>query len=256
MYVFAEPVSEETAEEIQNSGRATMKEFERNVIGVRRDDPEVQQKWQEIQDRVDEDVDEDQSNALKNNDDDDDDDDDMVKRHAEGRGDLEEDNTESESHLEDDPVSIGSEGAEEKKTDQPAMAEEGGPLTGWTLTIRNQVNGKYVERPTDLTPQDSWSLEYYIQEIPDAKKWKVYTALKKRRKSQLDRAEEEQSNQLKAYRQMLQTYSDKGREWREKQDKIDEQLGKRVYRPLNLEDVRFMPAQEISVREGKGDTQS
>lgn len=66
MYVFAEPVTEEQADEIQNSGEAAQKEFARNVVGVGKDNPEVQAAWQDIQHQVDEQVDADEKGLEAN----------------------------------------------------------------------------------------------------------------------------------------------------------------------------------------------
>ena len=57
MYIFAEPVTEEQADEIQSAGEAAQKEFAQNVVGVGKGDAETQAAWQEAQDDVDEQVD-------------------------------------------------------------------------------------------------------------------------------------------------------------------------------------------------------
>ncbi|KAF2474106.1 Pet127-domain-containing protein [Lindgomyces ingoldianus] len=230
MYVFAEPVTEEAADMIQNSGRAAMKDFERNVIGVKRDDPEVQKEWQEIQDRVDEEVDEDQLNPK------DEGDEEIAEKQAKDRDETDEENTEGDASKETASISMeDTVDSGDTKATKPATASKSvsdGPLMGWTLTVRNLVNGRYVKRPEELSSSDSWSIEYHVQELPDETKWSVYGQLKTRRKKLIGLREEEQSKQLKQYREMLQRYSDKGRKWREEQDKIDEQMGKRVYRRL------------------------
>ncbi|ORY16181.1 mitochondrial protein Pet127-domain-containing protein [Clohesyomyces aquaticus] len=261
MYVFAEPVTDEEADKIQNTGRDAAKEFERNVIGVRRDDPEVQKEWQEIQGRVDEEVDEDETNPLTEKEDEDDsnplteredeDEDETAASEGEESGVTDEDGVESDPSNEDAPVALDGGVADAKKNVEDTAPVPEGPLMGWTLTIRNQVNGKYVARPEHLSATDSWSLEYYIQEIPSARQQAVYRGLKGRREKLLGVQAEEQSKQLKTYRELLQKYSDKGRQWREEQDKIDEQLGKQLYRPLRPEDVQAMREKKAQAVEGE-----
>ena len=56
MYVFAEPVTEERADEIQNTGTQYAKEWARRVVGVGKNDPEAQEEWQDLQEEVDEQV--------------------------------------------------------------------------------------------------------------------------------------------------------------------------------------------------------
>lgn len=56
------------------------------------------------------------------------------------------------------------------------------PVFGMILTIRNQVNNDYVDRPEDLEYTDDWKIEYCMEEIPEDKVQQLYDHLKARRK--------------------------------------------------------------------------
>jgi hypothetical protein len=217
MYIFAVPVTEEDADLIQDSRSEARKEFERNVIGIKKDDPEVQAEWQDIQSRVDEEVEasEREDAAVQAE----------VKEQNEGQG--------------------AAEGSEEKQVDGQAKeadhAEDVEEITGqhapaalmgWTLTIRNRVNGAYVNRPENLEPSDNWSIEYHVQEIGEDARQNAYKKLRARRKKLIGEDKEKRDRALKAYRELIREYSDSGRKWREEQDRIDAELGQRVFRPL------------------------
>lgn len=230
MYCIAEPVSEERAEEIQNSKSEQTKEFERNVVGINRADPEVQAEWQDIQDRVDEEVDEDvavresepeaESNIAESRPTapTTEDNADEIEAEAEIRTEAQDDNTDS---------------AEHSASSTDTTTAESTPLAVWTLVVRSRVNGAYVDRPTNLTPSDNWSIEYHIKEISDpSKQQSVYKAIQKRRKELIGKEKEERNAGLEQYRRVIKTFSTSGRKWREEQDRIDDELGTRVFRPL------------------------
>ncbi|OCL10807.1 Pet127-domain-containing protein [Glonium stellatum] len=115
--------------------------------------------------------------------------------------------------------------------DQPT---ERTPILGFTLTIRNRVNGQYVIRPENLTPDDTWSLEYSLDEIAQTnnRDMRIYAQVKYRRASELDFDKREKDSDFDQYRKLLMKYSEQGRDWRKKQDKIDASIGVKVYRPL------------------------
>lgn len=242
MYIFAEPVTEEQADEIQNAGEAVQKEFARRVVGVGQNDPEVQEAWQNIQDEVDGQINE--ENGSKHEDQN------TQESLAESEDTVEGVKDNGGEHQ--DPVSGASnseskdaaENAEETSSDsrtsqklaaedaEPIEAIPDEPLIGWTLTVRNKVNGQYVQRPMGFTKDDDWIVEYHIQEIPETSKWRLYKALKDRRKSLIGVDSQQQDAGLKRYRDMIQRISNKGRKWREEQDKINEELGTQMFRPM------------------------
>ncbi|KAF2128326.1 Pet127-domain-containing protein [Dothidotthia symphoricarpi CBS 119687] len=278
MYVFAEPVTEEQADEIQSTGEAVQKEFARNVVGVGKDNPEVQAAWQNIQDQVDEQVDEDKRGIP-------------ADKAQEGEADVEvtedaetaateegtseadevkedegadevdeglvvEEETEVDEGLvveEEIEVEEATETSDAEETDETTEStpapepEEKGPLIGWTLTVRSKVNDGYVDRPQALTPDDNWSIEYHIQEIEPSTRWRLYDALKKRRHQLVGLTDQEAAQSLIHYRNLINEYSVRGRKWRDTQDKIDKEKGVRLFRPLG---PGSDAAQEASVSDG------
>lgn len=108
------------------------------------------------------------------------------------------------------------------------------PILGFTLTIRNRVNGQYVVRPENLTPDDTWSIEYSLDEIvgTNDRDMLIYSQVKRRRASELSFEKKAEDKAFDHYRSLLAKYSEKGRDWRRKQDEIDASMGVKVYRPL------------------------
>lgn len=244
MYVFAEPVTEAQAEEIQNRGAEVQKEFTRRVVGLGKDDPEVQEAWQGIQDTVDEQIEmdgngeavdnvesENQAEQLRESDEEVDEN--LSESEHEETEEVEESASEESTEEADneesaDDIATGKFPPEEDSTDDTASR---GPLMGWTLTVRSQVNGGYVHRPQSLGGADEWKLEYNIQEIPEGSRWKLYDAVTERRRANIGNDEEVDQN-LRLYRDLIRRYSERGRTWREEQDKLNEELGVEMYKPL------------------------
>lgn len=109
---------------------------------------------------------------------------------------------------------------EEGTSDKDVMA--------MTLTIRNKVNGVYIERPITLNKADKWTVEYALAEVPELKRARLlYKATKRRRFLTLNReksAETASSNAWNdAYIEKLRGLSNKGRAWRQRQSKLEEQ---------------------------------
>jgi hypothetical protein len=125
--------------------------------------------------------------------------------------------------------------SDEPKQDTSAKRSEtptSGPLKGWTLTSRNLVNGEAVARPENIGDSDDYSIEYLIQDIAAAQAPVLYKKLKERRSALFNRDPDEDPTAMDSFRARIHEYTMKGRDWREEQDKIDEQLGQRIYRPL------------------------
>jgi hypothetical protein len=246
MYIFAEPVTEEQADEIQNTGNDAQREFARNVVGIGKDNPDVQAAWQDIQGEVDEQVGEDgvarptttseatgsmqQDAAIDATDD--------TSKEAEAPVSLTTISEETSSEQQDAAVdatentSEGSEAPEFMAKDVTSNTKSNGPLMGWTLTVRSKVNGGYVDRPVKHSKDDDWKIEYHIQEIPPESRWRLYNALKERRRGLIGMEEREVDKGLQHYRDQIQRFSNRGREWRKKQDELNEELGVQLYKPM------------------------
>jgi hypothetical protein len=229
MYIFAEPVTDEQADEIQSAGEAAQKEFAQTVVGIGKNDPEVQAAWHSIQDTVDEQVDEDHGSELS-----DETPGEKVSEQTDEQVPEQEDATETAGEQSSNESEKPGSAAQETRIDEPipeSEPEPEGPLMGWTLTIRNKVNDGYTDRPSRLTAEDEWKIEYHVQEIPEASRWRLYTAVKERRRGLVGHTEEADKS-LKNYRDLIQRFSNRGRKWRETQDKLDEEMGIQVYKPL------------------------
>lgn len=96
-------------------------------------------------------------------------------------------------------------------------------ILAMTLTLRNKVNGQYTLRPEELTDKDKWSIEYSLNEVPTQRKARaLYEACQVRRKKRIDRPlvpEDEET--INVYIQKLRKLSRTGRDWREEQDRKD-----------------------------------
>lgn len=92
-----------------------------------------------------------------------------------------------------------------------------------TLTIRNKVNGRYVDRPKKLTSKDNWTIEYALEDVPtEDRAQRLYQACKRRRARALSSAKRDDDNPWNnRYLENLRTLSRQGKEWRERQNEID-----------------------------------
>ena len=125
-------------------------------------------------------------------------------------------------------------GQEISSTEPPTSPPENLPeVLAMTLTIRNKVNGKYVDRPKYLGLGDKWTVEYSLTDVAPERTRTLYDACKRRRASALSNARQKENNAWNnRYLEKLRRLSQKGREWRESQDEIDET------EPLKVLDVR------------------
>lgn len=227
MYVFAEPVTEEQADEIQNSKSEARKKFERDVVGVKRDDPDIQAEWQDIQSRVDEEV---EGDELKSRNEEIDEYEDPSDEDIEAV--VESKALQSEAMESGAMEGEAMEGEAMEGDAVDGQTENSRPLMGWTLTVLNRVNGAYVDRPENLTSLDRWTVEYNIKEIAQSQCWKLYEKVVKEREAQLGQEKQDQDISLSRYRDVIHRFSKAGRQWRKQQDKIDAKIGQRVFRPL------------------------
>jgi hypothetical protein len=53
------------------------------------------------------------------------------------------------------------------------------------VSIRNKVNGEFVERPFGSEKKFDWAVQYMITELPDKRAQSIYAKIKKRRKDVL-----------------------------------------------------------------------
>ncbi|OAQ77329.1 mitochondrial membrane protein [Purpureocillium lilacinum] len=75
--------------------------------------------------------------------------------------------------------------AEEADKDTEGQEEKDREILGMYVTIRNRVNGSFVERPSSPEKDFDWAVQYAITELPDKRAQRIYSKIKKRRKTVL-----------------------------------------------------------------------
>lgn len=114
---------------------------------------------------------------------------------------------------------------------EKTLPEPTGEVLAMTLTIRNKVNNKYVIRPEKLIPEDTWTVEYALADVKSpSKAWSLYQASQHRRQKQLEVSDDDDSNTVDWYIRRLRELSQKGKAWREQQDRMDKTRPKIVLR--------------------------
>jgi hypothetical protein len=99
------------------------------------------------------------------------------------------------------------------------------------LEIENKVNGEVVERPGDLQNDNDWIVDYTLEEVEGATALESYYSMKSKylSKCREEKATDGFYNGL--YMRRLMELSEKGRKWREAQNRIDSVRRKIVYQP-------------------------
>ncbi|PFH58094.1 hypothetical protein XA68_14153 [Ophiocordyceps unilateralis] len=101
-----------------------------------------------------------------------------------------------------------------QKEEKPADTAR--PVLGMYVTIRNKVNGEFVERPQSSKPVLDWSVEYSINEMTDERARQIYKEIKTRRKKIHDN--QDPAIRTREWHKMfggkLPILSKKGREYR------------------------------------------
>ena len=207
MYIFAEPVTEEQADAIQNKNQEAYRAFERDVVGIKKDDPTLQAEWHKIQEQVNEELDE---------------------------VETEEGEKVTGGEVDGDSVPSPTEETSTQDAESPEPEPATGPLMGWTLVVRHRLNGSYVERPENLKASDSWTVEYHIREIKEADRWPLYEKVKKKRDDLIGEQRDSEGAKagLERYREVIRKYTNRGRKWREEQDALAAQGEPEIFQPL------------------------
>lgn len=92
------------------------------------------------------------------------------------------------------------------------------PIFGMVLTIRNKLNGKFVDRVEDLKPDDKWEVEYKMEEITDQDKARaLYAGVQTRRKAAFYK--DPMGDRFDAFGGALKKYTALGRQFRHTEDK-------------------------------------
>ncbi|MCJ1445394.1 MAG: hypothetical protein MMC23_005899 [Stictis urceolatum] len=115
--------------------------------------------------------------------------------------------------------------------------EEPRPLLAMTLTIRNKIGGKYVQRPENLTRESvqsqPWNVEYALAEIAENDRaWRLYRMCKKRR-SQVFGNKDPQERYKQPYVRMLRDMSKQREQIRMEQNEAEKDHEKVVFGEIN-----------------------
>ncbi|KAK5077241.1 hypothetical protein LTS08_006071 [Lithohypha guttulata] len=98
---------------------------------------------------------------------------------------------------------------------------EAAPVIGYELHIWNEVNGKNVLRPTDITSEDRWTVKYKLDRMDNN------TTRANSNRSRTKRAQALGRDDKEGYFQrMIRQLNESGREWRAEQDQLDGQREK------------------------------
>lgn len=111
----------------------------------------------------------------------------------------------------EDTPTAGGGGSDEEPTAKPVL--------GLILTIRNQVDGKYVQRPEKLNAKQKWDVEYTIEELHAQRVQEVYGALKRRRHTAHYREPGRDVFRI-AFDGQLKHYNKAGKEFRKQETKL------------------------------------
>jgi len=128
------------------------------------------------------------------------------------------------------------------------------PLLAMTLVIRNKVNNSYVERPEDLGDHDKWEVEYALSEISSlGSAHNLYEMTKARRQRTLTRSLDlsKENTWNDRFIASIKKMNEKGRLWREKEDKIEKKL---PVKTLEIKEGKKMKVKDRDVwHQGKND---
>ncbi|KEQ75668.1 Pet127-domain-containing protein [Aureobasidium namibiae CBS 147.97] len=223
MHIYAEPMSEEDIDTIQNSQKEKIAKWERNLR-----DPAYKLKQQQADDLAKED-------------------DDAANGFGDSSSDLVQESAKKEVS-QAEPASTSSEAGSETTVAQDSKGtgkdtivkdienvstasesegevepDEDKPILGLVLTVRSKVNDEYVERPENLRKHQNWTIDYSLTEKSDQVARREYAGAKVRRKktyaklnSNLDKTDPDstESSYNIAYIDMLKELSEKGRKMR------------------------------------------
>lgn len=192
MYIFAQPMSEESIDKIQKAGKAKVEEYEKNMAKGASSSEGERLGGQTLEAKL-------SPSTLESN-----------------SADL--------AFLEE--IMKPTEDSEA----EALLRQEEGPIACWKLRIFNEVDGRAVVRPQDISASNRWTVKYQIDRVGDAQARSRYEICQRHRASTLswDLEAKKQSYFIR----MIQKMSAQGRTWREEQDELDAQREKVVlYQP-------------------------
>lgn len=241
MYIFAEPMSDDDIDRIQNSQKEKIAEFERSIMGHNQQETGLENPGDkdntvtsQAPDTVESASPTDYPPLTQE--------DDTYSQIPSAEDNKAQTSGEAtKSTLKDSAFTSNDPEAQNPKA-EPAV-QQLRPLLAINLAARSRVNGQFVVRPTKLEASDEWEVEYSMTEITDpARAWALYEATKARRKRCFDRLgrskegekenDDPEAKAVKsndAYIEMMRRLSQKGREKRSLMDLAELDRDKVVY---------------------------
>ncbi|KAJ5326317.1 uncharacterized protein N7506_009419 [Penicillium brevicompactum] len=104
-------------------------------------------------------------------------------------------------------------------------AQADGDVLAMTLITQNKVNGRIVDRPENLRAKDQWDVSYELNEL-DAQRGKaLLRMMKKRRADTWLRTGDDETGERDTYLKLLDSITQRGRAFREKEKLKDAEEG-------------------------------
>ncbi|KAI3323180.1 mitochondrial protein Pet127-domain-containing protein [Xylariaceae sp. AK1471] len=119
----------------------------------------------------------------------------------------------------------GQETAQPATIKEPSQPDEGTQepeLLCLTLTIKNKVNGTYVDRPDSLRKDDDWTVEYEIQEAKASRARKIYMQMIERRRKVFSDTGDKENEWYKMFHGNLEKFTEQGRKYRKQEEQTTE----------------------------------
>lgn len=238
MNIFAEPMTDEEVDRIQEKTKAELAEYERRLFSGESTDSEAGTTVESDPDDVSESASEEEHTSLENAEDADP----SLAEETKPISTIPLDNAATEadtafldslSDLESAEGSGESEEVDAPKTDgsgeditqplQGVSPTAATPLVlGMRVVVRHKVNGQYVGRPVHLSEEDEWVVDYTIEEMPATQARAKYTLCKNRRSNAFKTVRKsEDSGSPGSFITHLLNMSEQGREWRRRRDELD-----------------------------------
>ncbi|OJD11917.1 hypothetical protein AJ78_07408 [Emergomyces pasteurianus Ep9510] len=200
MYVFAEPVTEEQIDEIQNRNKAEIEAVQKKLLF-----PDELEQAGELEGG--------NSTTQEGT---------SLQASSETFTEL------GASQSDSEPKITNSEGPADDAADTEIDELEDPPtkpIFAMAITVQNRVNGKPVERPNTFTSRDKWDVEYTFTMFNNPERARaIYSACQRRRELSLS-FDDDETIEDNAYQLQLQKISEQGRAWRKRQDRMEQETG-------------------------------
>ncbi|KAI9934117.1 hypothetical protein AWENTII_000484 [Aspergillus wentii] len=209
MYIFAEPVTEEEIHAIQNKNKAEVEAYQNRILNLK------PKNGSDDSSEVDGNK---EAPSPDNNDQ-------SSQPALETSGNPKEDLTAS-NEVYDSSAPPDEAFLSEIEAEEQSQSEDKRELLAMTLIVRNKVNDQLVDRPANLSSSDNWTVDYELSEIQDKKARSLYASCQKRRQKALaGRGEDDADAAANVYIRTLRAISQKGRLFRQEEDRIDKEKG-------------------------------